>query len=110
MKSLIAVMAIVVSANSFAYSVGYSTVTTYQVGVGTSLVTAASLLSSSGEDLYGRKVSERIIQDSQEMMQTGEATPFLSQMIKETQDIFTEASEEESLGILVTRAEEILSK
>lgn len=109
MKSLIALIAIVASANSFAFSVGYSTVTTYKIGVGTSLVTAATLLSSSGQDLYGRKVSERIIQDSQEMMQTGEATSFLSQMIKQTQEIYTDASDAESLGILVTRAEEILA-
>lgn len=110
MKSLIVAMAILTSFSSHAYSVGYSTVITYQGVIGTSLVTAASLLSSSGESLYDRKVAEKIIQESQEFMQTGDKAPFLSQMIRETQELVSGASEADALEALLNKSEEILSK
>ena len=48
--------------------------------------------------------------EAQEMLQTGEASSFLSQKIKETQDLNEGASEAEALDILVESAQSILSK
>lgn len=101
MKFAIAMLSLVVSANVFAYSVTDS-----------SVLTSASPLLSSATTSGGLQKAQAntVINDAQEMLQTGEASSFLSQKIKETQDLNEGASEAEALDILIESAQSILSK
>jgi hypothetical protein len=101
MKSLIAVLALAVSANVFAYSITDSSV----------LTSVSPLLSSATTSGELQKVqANAVINDAQEMLQTGETSSFLAQKIKETQDLNEGASETEALDILINSAQSILSK
>lgn len=101
MKSLIAVIAIAISANSFAYSITDSTV----------LTSLSPLLSSATSSGGLQKVqANAVLNDAQEMLQSGEASSFLSQKIQETQAMNDGISEVEALDILVASAQSILSK
>jgi hypothetical protein len=101
MKFTIAMLALVVSANVFAYSITDSSV----------LTSASPLLSTATTSGGLQKVqANAVLNDAQEMLQTGEASSFLSQKIKETQDLNEGASEAEALDILVESAQSILSK
>ena len=101
MKFAIAMLSLVVSANVFAYSVTDS-----------SVLTSASPLLSNATTSGGLQKAQAntVINDAQEMLQTGEASSFLSQKIKETQDLNEGASEAEALDILIESAQSILSK
>jgi hypothetical protein len=101
MKSLIAILALAVTANVFAYSVTDSTVLTSASPFLSSATTSGSL---------GKAQANAIINDAQEMLQTGETSSFLSQKIKETQDLNSGASESEALDMLIESAQSILSK
>jgi hypothetical protein len=101
MKSLIAILALAVTANVFAYSVTDSTVLTSASPFLSSATTSGSL---------GKAQANAIINDAQEMLQTGETSTFLSQKIKETQDLNAGASESEALDMLIESAQSILSK
>ncbi|MEA9357719.1 hypothetical protein SHI21_15925 [Bacteriovorax sp. PP10] len=101
MKSLIAILALAVTANVFAYSVTDSSVLTSAAPFLSSATTSGSL---------GKVQANAIINDAQEMLQTGETSSFLSQKIKETQDLNAGASESEALDILIESAQSLLSK
>lgn len=101
MKALIAVLTLAVSANVFAYSVVDST----------QLVSVSPILSvmtSSGglED----KQAAVVLNDAQEYLQSGNMSSFLSQKIKEVQDLNAGASEADAVDMLVDAANDILSK
>lgn len=101
MKFTIAMLSLVISANVFAYSITDSSV----------LTSASPLLSTATTSGGLQKVqANAVINDAQEMLQTGEASSFLSQKIKETQDLNEGVSESEALDILVESAQYILSK
>lgn len=101
MKFTIAMLSLVISANVFAYSITDSSV----------LTSASPLLSTATTSGGLQKVqANAVLNDAQEMLQTGEASSFLSQKIKETQDLNEGASEAEALDILVESAQSILSK
>lgn len=101
MKFTIAMLSLVISANVFAYSITDSTV----------LTSVSPLLSSATTSGGVQKAhANAVINDAQEMLQTGEASSFLSQKIKETQDLNAGASETEALDILINSAQSILSK
>lgn len=101
MKSLIAVLALAVSANVFAYSITDSTVLTSVSPLLSSATTSGSL---------PKLQANAVINDAQEMLQTGESSSFLSQKIKETQELNAGVSESEALDILIESAQSILSK
>lgn len=101
MKSLIAMLALAVSANVFAYSITDSTV----------LTSVSPLLSSATTSGGLQKVqANAVINDAQDMLQSGEASSFLSQKIQETKDLNEGISDSEALDILLNSAESILSK
>ena len=101
MKFTIAMLSLVVSANVFAYSVVDSSV----------LLSASPILSSATTSGGLPKIqANAVLNDAQEMLQTGNASLFLSQKISETQDLNEGISEVEALDILIESAQEILSK
>lgn len=101
MKFTIAMLSLVITANVFAYSV-----------TDISALTSISPLLSSATTSGGmQKIqADAVLNDAQEMLQTGEASLFLSQKIKETQDLNAGVSEIEALDILIESAQEVLSK
>ena len=101
MKFTIAMLSLVVSANVFAFSIGYST-------VGTVITPAISTAGIQGD--LPKLQANAVLSDTQEMLQTGVASLFLSQKIRETQALNNDISEEEALDILIESAQEILSK
>lgn len=101
MKFTIAIVSLVVSANVFAYSVTDSSV----------LTSASPLLSSATTSGGVQKVqANAVLNDAQDMLQTGEASTFLSQKIKETQALNDGVSAAEALDILIESAQSILTK
>lgn len=101
MKFIIAMLSIAVSANVFAYSVADSSVLTAASPLLTSEIT------SGGVEKFQAK---EILDDAQEMLQTGDTSPFLSQKIKETQDLNQGTSVAEALDILIESAQSILAE
>lgn len=99
MKFTIAMLSLVISANVFAYSITDSTV----------LTSASPLLSSATTSGGLEKAQANIVlNDAQELMQSGRMSAFLSQKIKDAQEINTGASEAEALEMLINEAEAIL--
>ena len=101
MKFTITILSIVFSINVFAYSVS-----------DVSAITSASpLLSSVTTTGFSQKAqANAIINDAQEILLTGKSSMFLSQKIRETQDLNQGISEAEALDILIQSAQSILSK
>ncbi len=97
MKSLLVVLCLAVSGNVFANSIAQ---------------TVSSPLMSSAATTLGmaEKQAALVLNDAQEFMLTGSASSFLSQKIKETQELNLDSSESEALSILINDAETILSK
>ena len=102
MKSVITILSLVVSANVFAYSLTDSTV----------ILSASPLLTSAATSTrgYAKRQAAVIINDAQELIQSGRASAFLSQKIKEAQEVNDGASESDALEMLVNEAEAILAK
>ncbi len=99
MKFTIAMLSLVISANVFAYSITDSTV----------LTSASPLLSSATTSGGLEKAQANIVlNDAQELMQSGKVSAFLAQKIKDAQEINTGASEAEALEMLINEAEAIL--
>jgi hypothetical protein len=99
MKSTIALIALALSANVFAYSVTDSTV----------LTSASPLLSSATTSGgYQKAQANIVLNDAQEFMQSGRLSAFLSQKIAEAQAINEGASESDALEMLINEAESIL--
>lgn len=101
MKFAIAMLSLAITANVFAYSITDSTV-----------LTSVSPLLSSATTSGGLQKAQAnaVINDAQEMLQTGETSSFLSSKIRETQDLNAGISDSEALDILINSAQEILSK
>ena len=100
MKSLIAVLALTVSANVFAYSIADSTV-----------LTSASPFLTSATTLGGLKAeANQVINDAQDLMQTGEASAFLAEKIKLVQESDASIADMEAVEILVEEAQTILAE
>jgi hypothetical protein len=104
MKSVIAMLSLVISVNVFAESVTNST----------ALTTASPLISSASSSTTSGTAPEKqavlVLNDAQEFIQSGNASAFLSQKIKEVQEANAGASESDALEMLVNEAESILSK
>ena len=100
MKSLIAALALTVSANVFAYSIADSTV-----------LTSASPFLTSATTLGGLKAeANQVINDAQDLMQTGEASAFLAEKIKLVQESDASIADMEAVEILVEDAQTILAE
>ncbi len=98
MKKLIAVMALALSVNTFAASF-----------VGTTLIPSESLaLSSAASSGNPKQEAALIINDSQEYMQSGIMTSFLTQKIKDIQAQDSSVSDQDALDALVSVSEQIL--
>lgn len=100
MKSLIAVIALVVSANSFAYSLADSTV-----------LTIASPFLSSATTSGGLQKAEanKVIRDAQDFMQTGEASVSLLAKISMIQGSDDSISADDAVGLLIEDAQAVLA-
>lgn len=100
MKSLIAVLAIAISANVHAYSSG--AVTFY--------ISASPLLTSATTSGGVQKAeANAIINDAQELMQSGNASIFLAEKIQLAKDVNPGASDADALEMLLNEAESILN-
>ena len=100
MKTTIALLSLVISANVFAYSVADSSV----------LTSAAPMLSSATSSGSGtQKLAALILNDAQELIQYGKMSSFLNQKIKEIQATHTDASQSEALDLLINQAEAALN-
>lgn len=99
MKTTIAMLSLVLSANVFAYSITDSSV----------LTSASPLLSSATTSGgYQKAQANLVMNDAQEFMQSGRLSAFLSQKIAEAQAINEGASEADALEMLINEAESIL--
>ena len=101
MKSAITILSLIYSINVFAYSV-----------TDVSAITSASPLLSSvtTTGLFQKAQANVMLNDAQEILLTGKSSMFLSQKIRETQDLIQGISEAEALDILIQSAQIILSK
>ncbi len=99
MKTMTALLSLVISANVFAYSV-----------TDLYLVTSLSPLLSSAATSGGFQKAQAaiVLNDAQEFMQTGKLSAFLSQKIAYAQEINEGASESEALDMLINEAQSIL--
>ena len=108
MKFTIAMLSLVLSANVFAYSVTNAVRGTINLGISS---TSSPFLTSTGVSVAQQKVqAEAVINDAQDMLQTGEVSLFLSQKIQETQALNDDLSEGEALDMIIDSAQAILSK
>lgn len=99
MKTTIALLTIVLSANVMAYSITDSTV----------LTSATPLLSSATTSGgFAEKQAALVLNDSQEFFQSGKLSAFLAQKVSEVQSEVSDASVEEAVDLLVNEAESIL--
>lgn len=100
MKTTIALLTIVLSANVMAYSITDSTV----------LTSATPLLSSATTSGgFAEKQAALVLNDSQEFFQSGKLSAFLAQKVSEVQSEVSDASVEEAVDLLVNEAESILN-
>ena len=99
MKALTLLLSLSFSVSAFSYSIGDSTVLT-------SMAPTLSTYTTFGEtEINARKIMD----DAQELIQSGEASPFLAQKIREVQDA-QGSSESEALDFLINESENILGK
>ena len=100
MKFSITTLSLLLSVNAFAYSLADSTV----------LTTASPLLTSVTSSGGLEKAQANIVlNDAQELMQSGKMSVFLSQKIREVQNANAGSSEEEALDVLINTAESLLN-
>ncbi len=99
MKTTIALLSLVLSANVFAYSIADSTVLTSATPLLSSATTSGTL---------PEKQAAMVINDSQEFFQSGKLSVFLSQKISDAKALNAGASDEEALDMLLNEAESLL--
>lgn len=98
MKKLIAIVTVILSVNSFAASF-----------VGTTLLPTQSLaLSSVSTAGNVQKEAAQVINDSQELIQSGKMSAFLNQKIKDIQSQDSSVSDQDALDALISVSEQIL--
>lgn len=93
MKIAIALLSLSLTANVFAYSLTDSTVLTGLSPLLTTVSTSGGL----------KQDAAKIVNDAQELMQSGKMSTFLGQKIKEVQEI-KDVSEAEALDLLVNES------
>lgn len=99
MKKLIAIATLALSVNAFSASF-----------VGTTLLPTQSLaLSSVSTSGNVQKEAAQVINDSQELIQSGKMTAFLSEKIKNIQAQDAAVSDSEALDALISVSEQILN-
>lgn len=94
-------ISLIISTNTFAYSAADSSVLTSASPLLSSAITSGSIEEAQ---------ANTILNDAQEMLQTGEVSSLLAQKIKETQNLNKNISVAEALDILIESAESTLSK
>lgn len=98
MKKFIAAATLLLSLNTFAASF-----------VGTTLLPTQSLaLSSVSISGNAQKEAAQVINDSQDLIQSGNMTAFLSQKIRDIQAQDSSVSDQEALDALISVSEQIL--
>ena len=98
MKKLIAIATLALSVNAFSASF-----------VGTTLLPTQSLaLSSVSTSGNVQKEAAQVLNDSQELIQSGKMSAFLSQKIKDIQAQDSSVSDSEALDALLSVSEQIL--
>lgn len=109
MKTLITLLAIAFSANSFAHGtyLNPSQKTVLAPFFGTSLLAEATY-SSSNVTSSKHYAGKMIIEAAQEYHQSGIATPALAESMKNIQDI-NEVSDDEAVDMLVDMAQELMN-
>ncbi len=101
MKFAIVMLYMVVSANVFAFGEN-------KISVSTNFSLLGTMISTSGP--AGHKVqAEAVLNDAQEMLQTGSVSLFLSQKIQEVQNENDGISESEALDILIEASQVALA-
>lgn len=99
MKKFIAIATLALSVNAFSASF-----------VGTTLIPTQSLaLSSVSTSGNIQKEAAQVVNDSQELIQSGKMTAFLSQKIKDIQASDSSVSDSEALDALLSVSEQILN-
>lgn len=93
MKLIVASLALILSTNLFAVS----------------FVVAPAASTSVSSAIPYKTQAVLILNDAQEYMQSGKASVFLSQRIKEVQSVNVDASENDALEILVNEAQSVLN-
>ena len=101
MKKTITILSLIFSANTYAYSLGDSTVITAATPFLSSATTSGPL---------PEKQAAIILNDTQEFFQSGKLSSFLAQKIKDVQAVDLSASDEEAIDRLINEAESILNK
>lgn len=100
MKTLIVLLAVTFSINSFAQQPSYQS--TLGMGAASGILTSTT----SGIKPFGK--AEAIIREANEYHLTGEASPYLAEQIKNLQSEM-EVSDDEAVDLLVEASKEILS-
>ena len=99
MKSTIVMLSLVFSVNAFASTLAPTIWTSVTAGIAGVVVTSNAKVQSLA-----------VLNDAQEMLNTGRTSLFLSQKIQETQDLNEDLSEVEALDILIESAQNILAQ
>ncbi len=103
MKTTLAILSLIISANVFASDIAYS------VADSSVLTTAGPMLSSATTSgTLPDKQAQMVLNDAQDLIQDGKMSAFLNQKIKEIQALHSDASEAEALDLLIGQAEAIL--
>ena len=103
MKTAIALLSLVITANVFASEVAYSSADS------SVLTTAGPMLSSATTSgSIPEKQARMLLNDAQDLIQDGKMSAFLNQKIKEIQAQDTDASESDALDLLINQAEALL--
>ncbi len=101
MKTTIAILSLILSMNTFAYSLGDSTVITGATPFLTSATTTGPL---------PEKQAEIILNDSQEYFQSEKLSSFLGQKIKDLKASDESLSDDDAIDLLVNEARQILKR
>ena len=103
MKTAIALLSLVITANVFASEVAYSSADS------SVLTTAGPMLSSATTSgSIPEKQARMLLNDAQDLIQDGKMSAFLNQKIKEIQAQDADASESDALDLLINQAEALL--
>lgn len=103
MKTTIAILSLIISANIFASDIAYS------VADSSVLISAGPMLSSATTSgTLPDKQAAMVLNDAQDLIQGGKMSAFLNQKIKDVQESNAGASEAEALDLLIEMAESIL--
>lgn len=103
MKTTLAILSLIISANVFASDVAYS------LADSSVLTTAGPMLSSATTSgSLPEKQAQMVLNDAQDLIQDGKMTAFLNQKILDIQLIHKDASQAEALDLLIEQAEAIL--